>query len=98
MAAKVVISTGDLKQEYEILDTIFAIDSHAGGFWSKSVSPSKAFEGVKEQLDKECKKLGGNAVINCQFEYRNALAYDGLLGNKKKQVIEILAYGTAVKY
>jgi uncharacterized protein YbjQ (UPF0145 family) len=48
-------------------------------------------------LEKEGKKLGGNAVICCMFEYRNAQANEGFLGGKK-QVIEILAYGTAVKY
>jgi len=92
----IIISTGDLKKEYEILDTIFAIDSHKEGMFS-SANPGKAFDGVKEQLVKECKKLGGNAVINCLFEYRNALAGGGFLGGKA-QVIEILAYGTAVKY
>jgi hypothetical protein len=61
MASKVIISTGDLKQQYEILDTIFAIDSHAAGMFS-GANPGKAFEGVKGQLEKECKKLGGNAV------------------------------------
>ena len=93
----IIISTGDLKQEYEILDTIFAADSHSGGFFSSSVSPSKAFEGVKEQLEKECKKLGGNAVINCQFEYRNAVTEKGIMGGSK-HVIEIFAYGTVVKF
>lgn len=95
MAAKIIISTGDLKQDYEILDTIFAVDSHNGGFFNSSVDPQKAFEGVKEKLEKVCKKLGGNAVINCQFEYREALQ-EKLIGHK--QVIEIFAYGTAVKY
>lgn len=94
MAANILISTGDLHQNYEILDAIFAIDSHTGGLFSSS-DPGKAFAGVKDQLAKACKKLGGNAVINCQFEYRNA-SEKGLVGNK--QVIEIFAYGTAVRY
>jgi uncharacterized protein YbjQ (UPF0145 family) len=42
-----------------------------------------------------CQQMGGDAVISCQFEYRNALA-DGLMG--KKQAVEIFAYGTAIKY
>lgn len=88
------ITTTDLKQEYEIVQAIFALDSHAGGFLS-GVDPDKAFSGVKEQLKNQAKKLGCNAVIGCQFEYRNALA-DGFVG--KKQAIEIFAYGTAVKY
>ena len=88
-----IIATGDIKQNYSIIDTIFAMDSHKEGFFS-TADPNKAFEGVKLQLTKKCNSLGGDAVINCQFEYRVALG-EGLMS--KKQVIEIFAYGTAVK-
>ena len=84
-----IISTGDLKQNYEIIDVVFAMDSHKGGLFS-SVDPNKAFEGVKDELASKCQAAGGDAVINCQFEYR--VAMDG-----KKQVLEIFAYGTIVK-
>ncbi len=84
-----IISTGDLKQNYEIIDVVFAMDSHKEGFFS-NVDPNKAFEGVKTALAAKCQAANGNAVINCQFEYRVAL--DG-----KKQVMEIFAYGTIVK-
>ena len=88
-----IIATGTINAAYTIIDTIFAVDSHKQGFLS-SADPNKAFEGVKQQLAQKCAAIGGDAVINCQFEYRNALG-DGLMG--KKQVIEIFAYGTAVK-
>lgn len=91
---EIKVTTGDSKKEYEIIDTIFAIDSHKEGFLS-SIDPNKAFQGVKKQLIEQCKNSGGDAVICCQFEYRNALA-DGFVG--KKQVIEIFAYGTVVKF
>ena len=90
----VVVTTGGLDGKYEIIDAIFALDSHKGGFFSGGVDPAKAFGGVKAQLRKRCEELGGNAVIHCQFEYRNAEA-EGFVG--KKQVIEIFAYGTAVR-
>ncbi len=90
----VLLSTGDIPGNYEIIDAIFALDGNAGKFFS-SADPSKAFDGVKHQLRQTCQKLGGDAVINCQFEYRNALA-EGFIG--KKQAIEIFAYGTAVKH
>lgn len=88
-----IIATGDIKQNYAIIDTIFAMDSHKEGFFSNA-DPNKAFDGVKTQLAQKCAALGGDAVINCEFEYRNAVS-DGLMS--KKQVIEIFAYGTAVK-
>lgn len=88
-----IIATGDIRQDYSIIDTIFAMDSHKEGFLS-GTDPNKAFEGVKNQLSKKCTALGGDAVINCQFEYRVAVG-DGIMS--KKQVIEIFAYGTVVK-
>jgi len=88
------ISTTDIEQDYEILDAIFALDSSTAKIFSNA-NPGVAFDGVKKQLQDACTSLGGNAVIGCQFEYRNALA-DGLFG--AKQAIEIFAYGTAVKF
>ena len=84
-----IITTGDLKQNYTVIDTIFALGDNKEGFFS-SASIDKAFDEVKEVLGKRCASLGGDAVINCRFEHR--IATDG-----KKRVIEILAYGTAVK-
>lgn len=64
--------------------------------WSffKSADPNKAFDKVKDRLRKKASELCGHAVINCQFEYRVAVS-QGLMGSK--QVIEIFAYGTAVR-
>lgn len=90
----IIISTTDLKRDYEVIDTIFAIDAHKEGFL-KAADPNQAFEGVKKALEGKCKLLNGDAVICCQFEYRVAVA-DGLMS--KKQVMEIFAYGTAVKF
>lgn len=109
LSKSVVISTGDIKEPYRILDAIFAFDSHSGGFFS-GANPEKAFDGVKNKLRKRCRELGGDAVVNCQFEYRVALAttaggaaaslFGKALGasiSDKSQAIEIFAYGTAVK-
>lgn len=90
---EIIIATGQIPEKYEVIDTIFAIDSSTAGFMS-GVDPNKAFQAVKKQLKNSCQTLGGDAVIFCQFEYRNALA-DGFLG--KKQALEIFAYGTAVR-
>lgn len=87
--ANALVITGDLKQNYQILDTIFALGSNKEGIFSDA-NPTKAFEDVKDELAVRCVAAGGNAVINCQFEYR--IAIDG-----KKRVVEIFAYGTAVK-
>ena len=90
----IITSTGDIDQSYQIIDTIFGLDSHKAGYFSNA-DPNKAFDGVKKQLIDRCKKLKGDAVVNCQFEYRVAVD-SGLFGSK--QVVEIFAYGTAVRF
>lgn len=90
----IIISTGGINKDYEILDAIFAVDSHQE-FFLVSADPNKAFAGVKKQLASKCRALDGDAVIDCEFEYRVAVA-DGLMS--KKQVMEIFAYGTAIRF
>lgn len=89
----ILITTGDIKEDYEIIDAIFALDSCTEGFF-KAADPNKAFDKVKDRLREKANELCGHAVINCQFEYRVAIS-QGLMGSK--QVIEIFAYGTAVR-
>ncbi len=89
----ILITTGDIKDDYEIIDAVFALDSCKEGFF-KGADPNKAFDKVKDGLRKKASELGGHAVINCQFEYRVAVS-QGFSGSK--QVIEIFAYGTAVR-
>ena len=88
------------KYDFKIIDTVFAVDGDsgkAGGFFSygKSADPNAAFDKVKEQLRSTAYKLGGDGVINCQFEYRIAVTSTG---NNARQAIEIFANGTAVKF
>lgn len=94
MTGKLIISTGDVSGPYEIIDAIFALDSHKESFFKGAANPDEAFAGVKRQLRERCFSMGGNAVINCQFEYRVATE-QGFTGTE--QVIEIFAYGTAIK-
>ena len=89
----ILITTGDLKEDYEVIDAIFALDSCKESFFS-GADPNKAFDKVKNSLREKASDLGGDAVINCQFEYRVAVS-QGFTGSK--QVIEIFAYGTAVR-
>jgi len=117
--AKIVLSTGTLHRPFEVLEIVFAMDSHEQGFLANMLeryvgirrdvaNPSKAFDKVKLQLRHQCRELGGDAVINCQFEHRVAAAstIPGLsafsqtipgIGGAKPRV-EIFAYGTIVRF
>lgn len=90
--ARIIVSTGSLPANYEIIDTIFAIDSSPEKVF-RSDHVDDAFLKVLEKLRERCRDLGGDAVIDTQFEYRSAV--DGIFG--KAQVMEFFAYGTAVR-
>jgi len=90
---KIIISTGDINSKYSIIDTIMVFDNDVAGI-IEGVNPQDAFELVKEHMRAVAVDKGGNAVINCQFQFRFA-ATPGLLGYS--QVFEIYAYGTLVR-
>ena len=91
--SQVIIATGPPPFDYEIIDTIFVLDTLSKKLFSTS-SPSAAFEGAKNQLKLRADKLGGDAVINCKFDYRVSAGH-GIFGVIHD--LEIFAYGTLVK-
>jgi hypothetical protein len=93
-ADAITVSTAPIHGAYKIIDVIFALDSHKEGLFT-SAKPEKAFDKVINQLRSQCLDLGGDAVTNCQFEYRVAVSTGIIMG--AKQVMEIFAYGTVVK-
>jgi len=103
----IFISTGPIHQSFQVVDVVFAMDSQEQGFFAEllgktvgfhvGANPSKAFDKVKLQLRYQCASLGGDAVVNCQFEHRVALTNSLIPGTGGKQTVEIFAYGTVVK-
>lgn len=89
----VVICTGTPPWNYEIIDTIFVLDTLNKKFFSTS-SPSVAFKGARAQLRVRAEKRGGDAVIDCRFDYRISAGH-GIFGVIHD--LEIFAYGTLVK-
>ena len=89
----IVISTGGLDCRYNIIDTIMVFDSDTAVF-GLGVDAKQTFDSVKELLRERAIEAGGDAVIFCQFEYRNAVR-TGIIANAP--VFEIFAYGTVVK-
>ncbi len=88
--SNVFVSTGPPPTMFEVIDIVFAVDS-AGvtGFWKPGVDVSAAFEKVKARLKISAFQLGADGVFNCHFEYRDVA---------EQRLIEIFAYGTAVKF
>ena len=92
--SNVVICTGTPPWDYEIIDTLFVLDTLDKKFFSTS-SPSVAFKGAKAQLRARAESIGGDAVIDCRFDYRVSAGGHGIFGVIHD--LEIFAYGTLVK-
>ena len=87
-----IISTTNINDKYEVIDTVFVLQSEsAEDFLSGGIDTDAAFDGVKSLLSDKAQELGADAIIGCDFEQR--IANDAL----GTQVLEIFAFGTAVK-
>jgi uncharacterized protein YbjQ (UPF0145 family) len=100
MASKVKITTGDINKDYEILKIVFQLGKDDGGALGKLLgvggSAEEAFEDAETQLKYKAAELGCDYVINAVFNQRVGLGGKNLAGGLN-QVIEVFAYGTAVK-
>ena len=98
-AQKVKITTGGIDKKYEILKIVFQLGSDEGGVWGSLLgtggSPEAAFDHAETQLKIKAAKLGCDYVINTVFNQRIAISKAALGG--ANQVIEVFAYGNAVK-
>ncbi len=89
----VLLSTGDIGREYEVIELVFASALH-NEMMESSLSVEHAFEGVKVKLQEKCIELGGDAVVFCQFNHRQ-YKIDSF---GKKLYLEVFVYGTVVKF
>ena len=82
----VVIATSTVCVPYYVIDSVVAVGDSSNGFFS-GPKLNAAFEDVKASLRASAEALGGDAVINCDFEMRD---YSGGLN--------VVAFGTVVKF
>lgn len=87
------VITGTLQEPYEVLDSIFAYEMGKPDLVDYDIN--NAFVSVKNKLRDACRAIGGNAVISCQFEYRDVFEF-GFGGIGETYSVCLLAYGTAV--
>lgn len=99
-ASVVKVTTGGISKEYEIKGIVFELGADDGGVVGKLFgtggSPSIAFERAEQLLKIKAHNLGCDYVINASFDYRIAIGNQSITGGMN-QVLEVFAYGTAVK-
>jgi uncharacterized protein YbjQ (UPF0145 family) len=90
-----IICTTSISQPFKVIDVIFVFhgEESKGVLGIGGIHMEKAMNSVKAELAKKARALGADAVIGVDFEKRVAVS-GGLVD---KQVLEIFAFGTAVK-
>lgn len=83
---EVILSTGDLKQDYEVIDIVFATAGIENPYFA-GPQYSESFGEIKKELKNKAHALGGNAVICARFEYQHSSG----------KIHELFAYGTCVR-
>jgi hypothetical protein len=83
---EVILATGDLGAEYQVIDLVLALGEETG-----STNVDSAFGRIKRDLRRACLERGGNAVIFCRFETRLISERAGQPG------VQLLGYGTVVR-
>jgi hypothetical protein len=89
-SVRILLSTGDIPEKYQIVDLVFAHGSSSEGAL-KGMEPPQAFQILASWLGQTALKAGADAVINIRIDFKIA---QGLLGAR---AFEVFAYGTAVK-
>jgi len=84
----ILISTGDIKQNYELVDIVFACQS-VRSYWTRSGGREtlKFLPELNEKLKQEAKNKGCDAVIWVDYDF-----------DRERDVQVITAYGTGVKF
>jgi hypothetical protein len=98
--AHITVSTSSICEKYKVLGTVFAFQMHKADLLGSllgnaAADPFVAFQGVSNVLKQNCYHQGGDAVINCQFNWETGSTKE--LGISR-QTHMIYAYGTAVKF
>jgi hypothetical protein len=79
------VLTGALSGKWEPIDSVLGIGSSKVG-WASGANIDDAFAECKQILRLRAESLGGDAVINVDYEIRN---FD--------KGIEVIAFGTVIK-
>ena len=64
----IIVATLELKEEYEILDSLY-VTEQLKQLYPKEEYLKQMLIVVKNRLRKQCKELGGNAIIGCHISH-----------------------------
>lgn len=95
-----IVATGNINQEYEVLDVVHAMVSRKpkkpGFFKAPSIPVVEAYQAATAALVEAAKKLDGDGVINIGYDHRVVTTPAGC-GNDSNTTLEVTAWGTVIR-
>lgn len=64
----IIITAVDLKEEYEVIDTLYVTEELTKPH-PKEEYLNQMLTIVKERLKKQCRELGGDAIVGCHISH-----------------------------
>ncbi len=64
----IIITTGDLKEDYEIIKPLYVAE-RVGLTYPKEEHLNEILTILNDRLKKQCKEIGGDAVVCCHIVY-----------------------------
>lgn len=89
-----LLSAGDICEQYQTLGMVVGFASKTEG-WGGGIKIEDAYATALDRLKDSAQAKGANAVIHINFQNRVGSS-SGCGG--QSQVLEVFAWGTAVKY
>lgn len=110
--SEIIISTGDIKEEYQVLDVIFAASQQkfgGKGIFKRGLDlmTDDEYNKLLDQvyisstnlIREKASKIGASAIINCKFDLEQlTLTESGIMSQGQALRIQVFVTGTAVKF
>lgn len=95
-----IVATGNINQDYEVLDVVHAMVTRGpkkpGFFQPPSIPVVDAYQAATAALIDAAKKLEGDGVINIGYDHRVVTTAAGC-GNGVNTMLEVVAWGTVIR-
>jgi hypothetical protein len=77
---QIILSTGEVQFQYQIIDVVFAYGNSSQSFFKNS-NPIEAYQRVSTMLEQAAAQIGAHAVLWVKYDYRVALTQGFLTTN-----------------
>lgn len=91
-----LLTSGPIDEKTETLGLVFAMGASVAEGCSDQINAIAAYQNANNELKKLAKEMNADAIVCINYQNRNAVSNS--CGSRGKQVFEVYAWGTAVRF